>query len=91
MQLWAMIETCAVVPHLDALAALSAGTRLSLFVMGVNDLAKEMRLTPTPSRLALLHALSTVLLAGREWSAYMRLMRLDHLRVQPCSQTWIEV
>ena len=41
LQLWAMIETCAVVPHLDTLAALSAGTRLSLFVMGVNDLAKE--------------------------------------------------
>jgi len=65
LQLWAMIETCAVVPHLDALAALSAGTRLSLFVMGVNDLAKEMRAKLTPERTPFLPILSLAVAAAR--------------------------
>lgn len=50
MQLWAMIETCACIPQLWDIAALSASTRLSLWVMGVNDLAKEMRAQLTPKR-----------------------------------------
>ncbi len=65
LQLWAMIETCAVVPHLDALAALSAGTRLSLFVMGVNDLAKEMRAKLTPERTPFLPILTLAVAAAR--------------------------
>lgn len=65
VQLWAMIETCAVVPHLDALAALSAGTRLSLFVMGVNDLAKEMRAKLTPERTPFLPILTLAVAAAR--------------------------
>ncbi len=65
LRLWAMIETCAVVPHLDALAALSAGTRLSLFVMGVNDLAKEMRAKLTPERTPFLPILSLAVAAAR--------------------------
>ncbi|MFN3472648.1 MAG: HpcH/HpaI aldolase/citrate lyase family protein [Blastomonas sp.] len=65
VQLWAMIETCAVVPHLDALAALSAGTRLSLFVMGVNDLAKEMRARLTPARTPFLPILTLAVAAAR--------------------------
>lgn len=65
LQLWAMIETCAVVPHLDALAALSAGTRLSLFVLGVNDLAKEMRAKLTPERTPFLPILSLAVAAAR--------------------------
>lgn len=65
LKLWAMIETCAVVPHLDALAALSAGTRLSLFVMGVNDLAKEMRAKLTPERTPFLPILSLAVAAAR--------------------------
>lgn len=65
LRLWAMIETCAVVPHLHALAALSAGTRLSLFVMGVNDLAKEMRAKLTPERTPFLPILSLAVAAAR--------------------------
>ncbi|WP_026091211.1 CoA ester lyase [Blastomonas sp. AAP53] len=65
LQLWAMIETCAVVPHLDALAALAAGTRLSLFVMGVNDLAKEMRAKLTPERTPFLPILTLAVAAAR--------------------------
>lgn len=65
LQVWAMIETCAVVPHLDALAALAAGTRLSLFVMGVNDLAKEMRARLTPERTPFLPILTLAVAAAR--------------------------
>ena len=48
MKLWAMIETCACIPRLHDIAAMAAHTRLSLFVMGVNDLAKEMRAQLAP-------------------------------------------
>jgi citrate lyase subunit beta/citryl-CoA lyase len=50
LQLWAMIETCASVLHLDAIGALSKSTRLALWVLGLNDLAKEMRAKPDASR-----------------------------------------
>lgn len=65
MQLWAMIETCAAVPRLDALAAMAATTRLSLWVMGVNDLAKEMRARQTPERTPFLPILSFAVAAAR--------------------------
>lgn len=65
VQLWAMIETCAAVPRLDAIAALSASTRLSLFVMGVNDLAKEMRARLTPERTPFLAVLTLAVAAAR--------------------------
>lgn len=65
MQLWAMIETCAVIPRLWDLAALGATTRLSLWVMGVNDLAKEMRAQLTPERAPFLPFLSSAVAAAR--------------------------
>ncbi len=65
MQLWAMIETCAAVPRLDALAAMAHTTRLSLWVMGVNDLAKEMRARLTPERTPFLPILSLAVAAAR--------------------------
>jgi citrate lyase subunit beta/citryl-CoA lyase len=65
MQLWAMIETCACVPQLNAIAAMAATTRLSLFVMGVNDLAKEMRAKLTPVRTPFLPILSLAVAAAR--------------------------
>lgn len=65
MELWTMIETCRAVTHLDALAALSASTRLSLWVMGVNDLAKEMRARITPNRAAFVSILSLAVCAAR--------------------------
>jgi len=65
LQLWAMIETCAAVGKLDAIAACSAETRLSLFVMGVNDLAKEMRARLTPDRTPFLPILSFTVAAAR--------------------------
>lgn len=65
LKLWAMIETCAVIPHLDALAALGGSTRLSTFVMGVNDLAKEMRARLTPERTPFLPILTLAVAAAR--------------------------
>jgi len=65
LKLWAMIETCAVVPHLDALAALGGSTRLAAFVMGVNDLAKEMRARLTPERTPFLPILTLAVTAAR--------------------------
>ncbi len=65
MQLWAMIETCASMSQLDAIAAMSQSTRLSLWVMGTNDLAKEMRARLTPERTPFLPLLSMAVAAAR--------------------------
>jgi citrate lyase subunit beta/citryl-CoA lyase len=64
-RLWTMVETCAVVPHLDAVAACAAETRLSLFVMGLNDLAKEMRARLVPHRMIFLPVLVQAVIAAR--------------------------
>jgi citrate lyase subunit beta/citryl-CoA lyase len=65
MQLWAMIETCAAVARLDAIAARRADTRLALWIMGTNDLAKEMRARLTPERTPFLPILSLAVVAAR--------------------------
>ncbi len=65
MQLWAMIETCGAVAHLDAIAAMASTTRLSLWVMGTNDLAKEMRARLTPDRAVFLPIFSLAVCAAR--------------------------
>lgn len=65
MQLWAMVETCACLPRLYEIAAMAGSTRLSLFIMGVNDLAKEMRAHLTPERTPFLPFLSTAVAAAR--------------------------
>lgn len=65
LQLWAMIETCACIPQLDAIAATAGSTRLSLFVLGTNDLAKEMRARLTPERTPFLPFLSLAVAAAR--------------------------
>jgi len=65
MQLWAMIETCASVFALNEIAARAASSRLSLWVMGTNDLAKEMRARLTPERTPFLPFLSMAVAAAR--------------------------
>lgn len=69
VRLWLMIETPQSVLDCAAIASLAAeeDARLEALVLGTNDLAKEMRLVATPSRLAMLHALSAVILAGRAY------------------------
>ena len=63
--LWAMIETCPAMFELAQIAAASATTRLAGFVMGVNDLAKEMKARQTPGREAFLPFLSMAVAAAR--------------------------
>jgi citrate lyase subunit beta/citryl-CoA lyase len=62
--LWAMIETCAAVLDLKAIAS-AGGTRQAGWVMGLNDLSKEMRCRQTPDRAALTPFLSQAVAAAR--------------------------
>jgi len=63
--LWAMIETGRSLFALEAIAAAAATTRLTTFVMGTNDLAKEMRFRITPGREPFHAALSMAVTAAR--------------------------
>lgn len=61
--LWSMMETAEGILNAQSIAA--ASPRLKAFVMGTNDLAKELRTRPTPDREPLLTSLSLVILAAR--------------------------
>jgi citrate lyase subunit beta / citryl-CoA lyase len=65
MALWAMIETPRAILFIRELAASSADTRLSAFVMGTNDLAKETRSRQTADRAPFWYALSASVTAAR--------------------------
>jgi citrate lyase subunit beta/citryl-CoA lyase len=65
--LWVMIETPLAVLNIKKIAAASAKTRLTGFVMGTNDLAKECNAVPTPDRRAFLYSLSAALVAARAY------------------------
>ncbi len=62
MPLWAMIETCAAMLALPAIAATPG---LACLVAGTNDLAKDMRCTPGTDRLPLLPHLTAIVTAAR--------------------------
>jgi citrate lyase subunit beta/citryl-CoA lyase len=66
-RLWAMIETCPAMFALKPIAAASESTRLAAMVMGVNDLAKEMKARQTPDRAAFLPFLSMAVAAARAY------------------------
>ncbi|CAA9346503.1 MAG: L-malyl-CoA/beta-methylmalyl-CoA lyase [uncultured Nocardioidaceae bacterium] len=61
--LWAMVETPVAI--LDALAIARASERLGAFVLGTNDLVKELYAEHVPGRSPILPSLHTALLAGR--------------------------
>lgn len=63
--LWAMIETCRAIADLPAIADAAGATGLAAFVVGTNDLAKEMRCRPGVTRAPLLPILTQVVLAAR--------------------------
>jgi citrate lyase subunit beta/citryl-CoA lyase len=63
--LWVMIETPRAILNLAPIAAAARGTRLSAFVMGTNDLAKEMRARPGAARTPFYAALSLAVMAAR--------------------------
>ena len=62
-RLWAMVETPVAI--LDALAIARASERLGAFVLGTNDLVKELYAEHVPGRAPILPSLHTALLAGR--------------------------
>jgi citrate lyase subunit beta/citryl-CoA lyase len=62
-KIWAMIESPAAVLHAEEIAASSE--RLTVLVMGTNDLIKEIYAVPTPNREALLTSLKWAILAAR--------------------------
>ena len=61
--LWAMVETPVAMLHAEEIAA--ASDRLSVLVMGTNDLAKELYAEHVPGRQPLLAGLGLALLAAR--------------------------
>jgi citrate lyase subunit beta / citryl-CoA lyase len=61
--LWAMVETPYAMLHAEDIAA--ASDRLTVLVMGTNDLAKELYAEHVPGRQPLLTGLSLALLAAR--------------------------
>ena len=61
--LWAMVETPVAI--LDALAIARSSERLSAFVLGTNDLVKELYAEHVPGRAPILPSLHLALLAGR--------------------------
>ncbi|MBP6995281.1 MAG: CoA ester lyase [Phycicoccus sp.] len=63
-RLWAMIETPRAIAKARKIAA--ADPRLGGFVLGTNDLVKELRARHVPGRAPLLAALSLAVLAARE-------------------------
>ncbi|HEV2532693.1 CoA ester lyase [Phenylobacterium sp.] len=64
-RLWAMIETCQAIFRLDALGAASRAHGVDVWVIGGNDLVKEMRCTPGPDRAPLRPALALAVMAAR--------------------------
>ncbi|CAM3213026.1 CoA ester lyase [Nocardioides dubius] len=62
-KLWAMIETPVAI--LDALSIARGSNRLGAFVLGTNDLVKELYAEHVPGRAPILPSLHTALLAGR--------------------------
>ncbi len=64
-RLWIMIETCACLPLLHDIAACGADTRLAGFVLGTNDLAKEMQARPGRARTPFLPILTMAVAAAR--------------------------
>ena len=68
-RIWAMIETPAAIFNVRQIAAAAkdAETRLSGFVLGLNDLAKETRARQVPGRAPMLSWIATCILAAREY------------------------
>jgi len=65
LSLWAMIETCAAMFRLNELGVASTHAGVEAWVIGSNDLAKEMRCALTVEREPLLTALTLSLMAAR--------------------------
>ncbi len=65
--LWVMIEMPLAILNIKEISAAKVGSRLTTFVMGTNDLAKEYRARMTPDRLAFQTALQLSVAAARAY------------------------
>lgn len=67
--IWAMIETPRAILEAQALgrAATRPGSRMTTWILGTNDLIKEMRGRPSPDRAALMPSLAIALAAARAY------------------------
>lgn len=68
MGLWVMIEMPRAILNIQDIASARDRTRLTTFVMGTNDLAKEYRARMTPDRLAFQTALGLSIAAARAYN-----------------------
>jgi citrate lyase subunit beta/citryl-CoA lyase len=64
MRLWAMIETGPAILGLQALAGAAPETRNDVWILGTNDLVKEMRCRPGADRAPLIPAMSLAVIAA---------------------------
>ncbi len=69
MALWCMIETPLALLNIQSIAAMArgAGARMTVWVMGTNDIAKELRCAHTPDRVPMMTSLGLALLAARAY------------------------
>tara|TARA_R110002096_G_scaffold95576_3_gene214120 strand:- start:1796 stop:2644 length:849 start_codon:yes stop_codon:yes gene_type:complete len=67
LQLWAMMETPLAMLQAQAIAATASETRMTVWVMGTNDIAKELRCAHTPDRLPMVTSLGLCMLAARAY------------------------
>jgi citrate lyase subunit beta/citryl-CoA lyase len=67
LQLWCMIETPLAILNIQLIAAKRQGTRMTLWVMGTNDIAKELRAAHTPDRVPMLASLGLSVIAARAY------------------------
>ena len=63
--LWGMIETCQAILSIDALGAASRSNGLDVWVVGPNDLIKQMRCAVVKDRSPILPALTLAVIAAR--------------------------
>ena len=92
-RIWAMIETPAGILNVDAIARTAAdpASRLAVFVLGTNDIAKETRARMVAGRAPMLAWLSQCVLAARAYGidvldgVYNQLADMDGLRAE-CEQ-----
>jgi citrate lyase subunit beta/citryl-CoA lyase len=66
-RIWAMIETPKAILDIREIARCAERTRLSVFVMGTNDLAKDLHAAQTAGREPFLAALSLSVIAARAY------------------------
>lgn len=67
MGLWVMIEMPKAILNIQEIAEAVGRTRITTFVMGTNDLAKEYRAVATPDRAAFQHAFGQSIAAARAY------------------------